>query len=132
MILYVAFAQALVATLGSLFFSEVMMLTPCKLCWYQRILMYPLTVILAVGILRKDKRVWQYVLPLSILGWITALYHVLLYYGVIAENLVPCAMGVSCTTRYIAWFGFLSIPLLSLVAFSVINICMYLWIKTKK
>ncbi len=120
-VLYLAWLQALVATLGSLFFSEVMGWTPCVLCWYQRILMYPLVAVLAVGILLKDKRVSTYVLPLSIGGFLIAAYHNLLYYGVIQE---VCKQGVSCTTRFFAWFGFITIPLLSLLAFAIITTLM--------
>lgn len=125
-VLYFAWAQALIATLSSLFFSEVMGWTPCVLCWYQRILMYPLVAILAVGILRKDKAIWAYVLPLSILGWLVAAYHNLLYYGVIQQ---VCVQGVSCTTRFFAWFGFMTIPLLSLIAFTVITTCLLIFKK---
>ena len=120
-VLYLALLQALVATLGSLYFSEIRGWTPCVLCWYQRILMYPLVPILTVGILLKDKRVSLYVLPLSILGFLVSAYHNLLYYGVIQE---VCSQGVSCTTRFFAWFGFITIPLLSLTAFAVITTLM--------
>ena len=72
---YLAWVQALVAMTGSLFFSEVMRLTPCILCWYQRIPMYPLVVILAVGILLHDARLRWYVLPLSVSGLVVAAYH---------------------------------------------------------
>ena len=68
--LYTAWVTSLMATVGSLFFSEILHFPPCMLCWYQRILMYPLVVIIAVGILRRDKGVYQYVLPLSITGFI--------------------------------------------------------------
>lgn len=124
MILYIAWLQSIVATLGSLYFSEVMKFPPCVLCWYQRILMYPLVFILAVGMIRKDKKVYTYVLPLSITGLCIALYHNLLYYQIIPESLAPCVTGVSCTTKFIQWFGFVTIPLLSLIAFTVITICM--------
>jgi disulfide bond formation protein DsbB len=122
--LHIAWFQALVATLGSLFFSEVMGWTPCVLCWYQRIFMYPLVFILTVGILLKDKKLALYVLPLSITGWLIAAYHNLLYYGVIQE---VCKQGVSCTTRFFAWFGFITIPLLSLIAFTVITSCLLIY-----
>lgn len=121
---YIAWVQALVATLGSLFFSEVMKFTPCKLCWFQRIFMYPLIFIIAAGIIRKDKKLYQYVLPLSVIGWIISLYHNLIYYHVISEAIVPCSIDVPCTTKFFAWFGFITIPLLSFTAFSVITICM--------
>ncbi len=126
MILYIAWLQSIVATLGSLYFSEVMKFPPCVLCWYQRILMYPLVFILAVGMVRKDKKVYTYVLPLSIMGLCIALYHNLLYYQILPESAAPCINGVSCTTKFIEWFGFITIPLLSLIAFTVITICMLL------
>jgi disulfide bond formation protein DsbB len=119
-----AWAQSFIATMGSLYFSEVMHFPPCVLCWYQRILMYPLVAIIAVGIFTKDRKLPLYVLPLTILGWIIALYHNLLYYHILSESLAPCVAGVSCTTRFFSWFGFITIPLLSLIAFTVINACM--------
>lgn len=128
-ILYIAWVQSLVAMSGSLFFSEVMKLPPCILCWYQRILMYPLTVIIAVGILRRDKGIYQYALPLSITGLAIAIYHNLLYYGIIPESIQPCRLGISCTTRQIEWLGFITIPLMSLTAFTVITICMLIFRK---
>ena len=121
--LYLAWAQACIATFGSLSFSEVMLYPPCTLCWYQRILMYPLTVILAVGILRRDEGLHQYVLPLSGLGFAIALYHNLLYFGIIPESIQPCTVGIPCTTVQIEWLGFITIPLMSLTAFTVINAC---------
>ncbi len=130
--LYLAWLQAWVATLGSLFFSEVMKFTPCVLCWYQRIAMYPLVAILTVGILRKDKNLHWYVLPLSITGWIIAAYHNLLYYHIFPESILPCIQGVSCTTKFFAWYGFITIPLLSLTAFTIINLCMLVYIKSNK
>ena len=124
---YVAWTQAVVAMAGSLYFSEVMDLQPCVLCWYQRILMYPLVAVLAVGILRRDRGLAAYVLPLTLLGLAIAVYHNLLYYGVLPESAQPCRLGVSCTTRQIEWLSFITIPLMSLVAFSVINVCMGLY-----
>lgn len=124
---YAAWAQALIATAGSLFFSEVLKFTPCVLCWYQRILMYPLVVILAVGILSRDGRVRLYALPLSALGLAIAAYHNLLYFHIIPEGLTQCVAGVSCTTRYFALLGFVDIPLLSLTAFAVITFAMLLY-----
>lgn len=124
---YAAWIQACVATMGSLYFSEVLDLPPCVLCWYQRILMYPLVAVLAVGILRRDRGITAYVLPLTLLGLGIAGYHNLLYYGVLPESAQPCRLGISCTARQIEWLGFITIPLMSLVAFSVINVCMGLY-----
>ena len=122
-----ALIVAITATLGSLYFSEVAGFVPCMLCWYQRILMYPLAAVLAVGILRRDRGIAAYVLPLTLLGLAIATYHNLLYYGVLPESAQPCRLGISCTTRQIEWLGFITIPLMSLVAFSVINVCMSLY-----
>ncbi len=120
------------ATLGSLYFSEIAKLPPCVLCWYQRICMYPLVIILSVGIWKKDKAVPYMVLPLSIIGFIIAIYHNLLYYNIIPESLAPCTAGISCTTKQLELFGFLTIPLMSLVAFSVINILVLAYLKYYK
>src|SRR5579859_7133722 len=98
-ILYIVFAQALVAMLGSLYFSEVAHLVPCLLCWYQRIAMYPLVIVSAVAILREDRKAYQYGLPLSIIGFVIAAYHNLLYYSIIPESAAPCRLGISCTTK---------------------------------
>lgn len=130
-ILYIAWLQALVATLGSLYFSEIAHLVPCVLCWYQRICMYPLVVILTVGILRKDKSVPYYVLPLSLIGLSIAGYHYLLQMGVIPESAAPCVAGISCASRLVQWYGFITIPFLSLVAFAVISASMVFFIKQK-
>ena len=123
-ILYLAWVTSIVAMSGSLYFSEVRDLPPCVLCWYQRILMYPLTVILAVGILRRDSGLYQYALPLTVLGMIVGTYHNLLYYGVIEEAIHTCRAGISCTTKQIEWLGFITIPLMSLTAFTIITICL--------
>ncbi len=123
---YLAWLQVLVATLGSLYFSDVMKLPPCVLCWYQRILMYPLILIIPVGIFLEDKRLKYYVLPLSITGLCISLYHNLLYYNIIPEAIIPCSTGVSCTTIQIVWFGFITIPLLSLIAFILITLALLL------
>lgn len=112
--------MASIATLGSLFFSEVLDFAPCVLCWYQRIFVYPLVITLAIGLFPLDKSAVKYSLPLAAAGWFLALYHTLLYHGVIPESIQPCGQGVSCTEVYMELFGFLSIPMLSLISFSVI------------
>lgn len=124
--LYIAWVQSIAAMLGSLYYSEIRHFTPCVLCWYQRILMYPLVIIIAIGILRRDKGVYQYVLPMSILGWSIALYHVLLQKGILPEAVAPCEIGASCLTKYTGYFGFITIPVMSFTAFTVITMCMLL------
>jgi len=121
---YAAWVAALAGSLGSLFFGEVMGLPPCTLCWYQRICMYPLVAVLAVGILLRDPRLAWYALPLAVAGLAIAVYHNLLYYHVIPETLAPCAEGVSCTTRQIEWLGFVTIPGMALAGFALITACL--------
>ena len=120
--LYFAWLVAIVATLGSLYFSEVRHFVPCTLCWYQRILMYPLVVLLGIAGWRLDRSIRAYVLPLSVLGMAVATFHYL-------EQMVPgfgaealCSSGVPCSGRYIEWLGFVTIPFLALVAFTLITV----------
>lgn len=129
--MYLAWVQALMGTVGSLFASEVLGWVPCVLCWYQRILLYPLTVILAVGILKRDKNLPLYVYPFTILGMAVALYQYLLQLNVIPEQLAPCGIGVSCTVRYVELFNFITLPLLSFLAFAFITVCMLIFQKSK-
>lgn len=118
--LFVLWIVSVGATTGSLFFSEVMMLPPCLLCWYQRIAMYPLVLLFGLALFPLDLKVIRYALPLTIIGWGIAVYHNLLYYKLIPEHMAPCTQGISCTTVQLEWLGFITIPLLSLVAFTVI------------
>jgi disulfide bond formation protein DsbB len=120
--LYIAFGQTVIATVGSLFFSEILKLTPCALCWLQRFFMYPLIVVLGLAIKGKLKRVQWWALPLSLGGMILAFFHALIYYGVIPESGKICFTGVSCAARYVELFGFVSIPIMSLSAFGVITL----------
>jgi len=105
------------ATLGSLFFSEVMELPPCTLCWYQRLFMFPLPLVVGAGLFPFDRNVVRYALPLAVVGGAVAIYHTLLQQGIIPESAAPCRQGVSCADAQVELLGFLSIPMLSLLAF---------------
>lgn len=118
--IFASWLVAATSTLGSLFFSEVMELVPCVLCWYQRICMFPLAVILLVGLHPVDVRVTRYALPLAAIGLLFAVYHSFVFYGWIPENLQPCSQGVPCSDASMELFGFLPIPLLSLASFLII------------
>ena len=132
-ILFLCWLVASVSATGSLFFSYVMEFAPCVLCWYQRIFLFPLVIILAAGLFPVDKSVVKYALPLAIAGWLTAAYHNLLYAGIVPESIQPCSKGVSCTEEYIDLFGFLSIPMLSLLSFStIITLLIILKMRTTK
>ncbi len=115
------------STLGSIFFSSVMEFAPCVLCWYQRICLFPLVLIIGMGLFPVDKKVVRYALPLAIAGWLIALYHSLLYSGIIPESIQPCSQGVSCTEEYIDLFGFITIPMLSLLSFTTIIILLLIF-----
>ena len=120
-LLFLGWLLVSVSTTISLFFSSVLEYEPCVLCWYQRICLFPMVFILAAGLFPTfDKNVIKYALPLSIAGGLTAFYHTLLYAGIIPESIQPCSKGVSCTEKYIELFGFVSIPMLSFLAFSAI------------
>ena len=121
MLLFACWMIASVSTLGSLFFSEVMGFQPCVLCWYQRIAMYPLVLILPVGMFPIDLNVIRYALPLSLAGTLLALFHLLLVAGYIPESIKPCVQGVPCNEVQIEWFGFVTIPLLSGLSFLLIS-----------
>ncbi|MFH7321266.1 disulfide bond formation protein B [Desulfurivibrio sp. D14AmB] len=109
------------ATLTSIFFSSVLEYQPCVLCWYQRICLFPLIFIFAAGLFPTfDKSVVKYALPLTIFGGLIALYHTLLYAGIIPENIQPCTQGVSCTEQYFELLGFISIPMLSFFTFATL------------
>jgi len=126
---YITLILVIVSTLASLYFSEILHLVPCVLCWYQRIAMYSLVPVVTVGILLKDKNFPLYVLPLSTIGLGIAAYHNLLYYHFLPESIAPCTAGVSCTSRFFQIFGFIDIPFGSLVAFTLVNICMIIYFK---
>jgi disulfide bond formation protein DsbB len=119
-IIFICWIIASVSTLGSLFFSEIMEFAPCALCWYQRLFMFPLVILLLVGLFPFDKNVIKYALPLALTGWGFAFYHYLLYSGFIPESIQPCSKGVSCSETYLDLFGFLTIPMLSLISFSAL------------
>jgi len=118
MLLFLCWLLVSVSATISIFFSSVLEYQPCVLCWYQRICLFPLFFIFATGLFPTfDKSVIKYALPLTIAGTLTALYHTLLYAGIIPENIQPCSQGVSCTEQYFELFGFISIPMLSFFAF---------------
>lgn len=123
---HIALLAAWIAMCGSLFFSEVMNWPPCLLCWYQRILMYPLTLVLAIGIFRNDRKVHLYVLPFSIIGAGVSLYHYLLIKTTWFPP-PPCTNGVPCNVDYIDWLGFINIPFMALTAFLIITCMMVVW-----
>ncbi|AQU79524.1 MULTISPECIES: disulfide oxidoreductase [Planococcus] len=131
-LLYGAWFLALIATLGSLYFSEIRGFVPCELCWYQRIAVYPLILILGIATFRNDIKVFIYVLPLSLLGGIISILHYLEQKVPGFAGIKPCVSGIPCSSEYINWIGFVTIPFLAFIAFALISILMIvLMVKNK-
>lgn len=130
-LLFMGWLLVSVSTTISLFFSSVLDYQPCVLCWYQRMCLFPMILILGAGLFPAfDKSVIKYALPLAIAGGLTAFYHTLLYAGIIPESIQPCSQGVSCTEKYFELFGFISIPMLSFLAFSTL-VALLLFLKRR-
>lgn len=121
-VLYFAWLVAVIATLGSLYFSEIRGFIPCELCWYQRILMYPLSVILGIAAFYDEHAIRKYVLPLSIIGMLVSAFHYMEQKIPGFAAIKPCTKGVPCSAQYINWWGFVTIPFLAFTAFTIITI----------
>lgn len=126
-------ATAFIATLGSLYYSEIKGFVPCTLCWYQRIFMYPLALIALIALIRKDAKIAWTTGAFSLIGGCIALYH----YGIqkltfLRDSAPACSGGASCTGQYVNYLGFITIPLLALVAFTFIFIASIVMLKHTK
>jgi disulfide bond formation protein DsbB len=117
--LVLAFVVAATATLGSLYFSEIAHFEPCKFCWFQRIAMYPVAVILGIAAWRKDRGIRLYAMTLAGIGGAISAYHYLIQQF---PNLSSgeCSVGVPCTAAWFWQFGFITIPWMALSAFALI------------
>ena len=127
-----AWLVAVVATLISLGLSLVFKLVPCELCWYQRIALYPLAIILGISFKLEDARAAAYGLPLSVIGLGLALYHSLLQWGVVTKDVLSCSLATPCTVAQIKWFGFITIPFMSFLTFGVITVLLLIYRKSRK
>ncbi|MCQ5365608.1 disulfide oxidoreductase [Anoxybacillus salavatliensis] len=130
--LLAAWIVALIATLGSLYFSEVLKFIPCELCWYQRIFMYPQVFLLGMAFVRKEFNIARYTLMLSVIGGTISAYHYLIQKVTFFRNTAPSCGIVPCTGQYINWLGFITIPFLALIAFIFISVISYRLIKMGK
>lgn len=128
---YLVFGVSLGALVGSLTLSELLHFVPCVLCWWQRIFIYPLVVITGVAILRKNDSWVDSTLVLSGIGGLVAFYHSLLQWGILPEKVAPCNAVVSCITKQIDWFGFITIPFMSFVAFGIIFLSTVAYLKLR-
>jgi disulfide bond formation protein DsbB len=126
LLLFSVWILATISTLASLFFSEIVKLPVCSLCWYQRIAMYPLVLILPIALFPFDAKVTRYAGVLVLFGWLTALFHVLLVAGIIPKSAQPCVQGIPCSETLLNVFGFLNMPMMSLLTFSIMALLLFL------
>jgi len=124
--IFAAWLFSLAATGGVLFVGEVIGQKPCVLCWYQRVFMFPLPILLGVGCYLSDPKVWRYTGPLAAAGGLIAVYHTLLYFGVLSEGIQPCEIEVPCTGDDMTLFGVFPLPVLSVAAFGAICLSLVL------
>ena len=129
MLIFACWLIAMAALFGSLFFSEVMGLEPCVLCWWQRIFIYPLAVLFLVGLFPFERSVVRYTLPLAVIGLGFSVYHYLVYSGFIPESLQPCSEKLSCAEINLELMGFVTIPMLSIFAYSAIILLLLIFRK---
>ncbi|CAM3511749.1 disulfide oxidoreductase [Marinicrinis lubricantis] len=130
--LYLAFGTALIATLGSLYFSEIREFIPCTFCWYQRILMYPLVLLLAIAAVKKDYRITIYTLPMSVLGIAVSLFHYLTQKVDLFKSNVPSCGIIPCNESYVNYFGFVTIPFMAFTAFMIITFLLIMTARAAK
>jgi len=125
-LLLFSWIAAIFATGGSLFFSQVMHFVPCTLCWYQRILMYPLVISLGIAYLHNDVSIRRYILPVSIPGFVLACYHYTIQMLPNVSTSQFCSPNNPCTDKEFSILGFITIPLMSATAFFLITLSMLL------
>ncbi len=130
--LWLAWLVALVATVGSLIYSEVVNFEPCLLCWYQRIAMYPMAVVLLVGAIRREAVVKFYALPLALVGLGISIWHYLIQTFPSLSSGASCDPDVPCSAKYVDVFGFISIPFMAGAGFTLIAVLLLLYVKAGK
>lgn len=118
--IFFAWAVSVIATLGSVYFSEIKQYEPCELCWYQRILMYPQAILLGIALVKKDYKAVIYTAVLSGMGVLLSFYHYLIQKVDFFSAYSPACGQVPCTGEYINWAGFVTIPFLAFIAFTLI------------
>lgn len=128
--IWMAWLVALVATVGSLIYSEVIHFEPCRLCWFQRIAMYPLALILLIGAIRRERQVKLYALPMSLIGLGISVYHYLIQHIPNLEG-GACDPNNPCSNIFVEIFGFITIPFMAGSGFIVITVLLGLYVSHK-
>lgn len=122
----IAIVVSLGAVLGSLYYSNVVGFPPCSLCWWQRVFLFPIPIVLIMGKIKKDVKVMDYIIPLAVLSAFIALYQSYVYLG--GSSILPCtAEGGDCSKIYVMAFGYITIPVMSLTI--SIYLVMLSWFK---
>ena len=127
------FIASLGALLGSLSYSEIVGFPPCDLCWIQRIFMYPQAILAFIGIVKKEKTIVDYLLPLSILGAIVSLYHSLVHWRLVSGSFLACTSSVTapCAKVYVLEYGYITIPFMAFTAFAYLITVTLIYYKSK-
>lgn len=128
--LLLSFIISVVATLGSLFYSEILGYSPCKLCWYQRILMYPQVLFFGIALFKKDRSILNYVLPLSVIGFFVAGFH---YFLQMSKNIsFSCEVvgySAACSEKFLLHLGYITIPMMAFTAFALLILFQFIQLK---
>lgn len=130
--LFAAWLLSLLATAGALFIGEVMGMMPCVLCWYQRIAMFPLVLLLGMAMVQQQRALILPSLLLCLIGWAMASYHTALYWGWIDPTLAPCGAGPSCTRQVLQILGAVDLPMLSWLVFTAIAALLFFSLKVSR
>lgn len=128
-LLLAAWLLATLSTAGAIFIGEVMLMTPCTLCWYQRIAMFPLALVLGMASYGNDRQGAVYAMPLAVTGTLISGYHTLLVAGWIPKTWIPCGAGVSCANQKLEILDGVQIPWLSFTAFLLITVLLSIYLK---
>jgi disulfide bond formation protein DsbB len=115
----IIFLISFISLLGSLFYSNIIGFTPCDLCWFQRIFMYPLVIISAIALLKKDDKGIYYIIPISVIGFFISIWHNYSFYSKLAISVCDSS-GISCIKAYVLEFNYITIQMMALTAFSLI------------
>lgn len=126
-----AFGVAFIATSGSLYMSEIMEWTPCRLCWYQRIMVYPISLIIPVALVAEKEDVRDYVIPFTLIGIPISLYHYSIQRIEQFESAGCSIYEVACTTEHAFYFGYINVPFMALTAMVTVLLIMWLFASEK-